>query len=269
MEQIDFKKWFAQTFVVLRSVKPFADVVAPLALVFFAYQADRIYHQVAATQALQAEMQAAQTLPALAIGYQRGTQLTLSNYGAGPMYDLHAVIKPFLYVDVQTLKETGIEDQNAYYAVPIDVLDDTGGGYVTNAIVSSASYDIGVKDLITTLNALIPPDLPQGKWPSGATQTAIVKPVISLHVSYNTGLGRTTIKNYYIHENQIIDYTIERAKVFPVSIRSLTLPSIAGVEQALEAMGWRRPQAATQSVPERATPQHRASRYPPHSGRSP
>jgi hypothetical protein len=41
----------------LQRAKLFADVLGPVALVFFAYQADRIYHQVAATQSLQADVQ--------------------------------------------------------------------------------------------------------------------------------------------------------------------------------------------------------------------
>jgi hypothetical protein len=208
----------------------------------------------------------------LGVRYEEGTELVLGNFGNGSMYDLNIVIRPMLYIAVQTLVASGgIEDHNGHYfvpsisspasqvAAPTNPAATSNRGYLTNIIGPSESLSIPVQELIQDLTKLIPPEVPQGQWLPGATQTATVEPVIMLHVSYNTKVKGTIFNNFYIYKNSIIDQTIERAKLFPITESELTQPSIDGVRQALEALGWRQLATALARAPHRTQerrPQH-------------
>jgi hypothetical protein len=51
------RQWGRALLLYIRRLKIVADIVAPVALVFFAYEADTVYHQVARTQQEQVKIQ--------------------------------------------------------------------------------------------------------------------------------------------------------------------------------------------------------------------
>src|SRR5689334_19261264 len=79
-------------------IKPFADVLAPLALVFFAYKADEVSRQLAAAQELQAQIQRSEISPVFEVYFDddrpkeghKGARIRVVNISRAAMQEVKA-----------------------------------------------------------------------------------------------------------------------------------------------------------------------------------
>lgn len=246
----------------LRRVKPFADVLAPAALVLFAYAAERVSENVEKIQNQQVEIQKNQAnlevllkLPILKVTYDDNGRITLGNLGQSPMYDFYAYAIPLLNMAVVTPADDrkSAKECRKYYELP-DKMKSTmkiNNRTKTNALFPSESYTLDTSDILEDLKNIIPPGLSTessslyGPWPDGVKQLVSILPTISLTVGYTTALGESNRRDYYVDANSVYDrQEDERFRGGDTDDEGQTArlaeSSIDGVREALKSMGWQK-----------------------------